>query len=451
MFERFTDQAREVLALAQEEARLLDHPFLGTEHILLGLVRDGDSVAGHALGALGVHLEPVREKVADRVGPVSTGTVGSPPFTPRAKRVLELSLREALQLGHNYIGPEHMLLGLVRDGEGVAAQVLASLGVRMEAVRQRVVSEVLQGASPTSGAPEAGPGPARAVGARCGRCRAGLSESARYSRIEARPGDETAGEQDPLSITVFYCGRCGTVIGPPAEPVRGPTGPVTALTQRPSLHVGRVREPERRFPDELLGPVALEDIAEEARVELSYRAYEVIEGTVGGAEVRLTGRVGSHRGRVKGVWGGLAVEVNWRLGDNSRTSRPGGIITGRFGEDHLKLKGYFQLSPRYWFEQAEILGDLCGQGLRAEVSAAAGGLGSTSTVVAEGTLGEDTFELFAALSGDSARALVRGSFGGRPVSLDATRDEPSAVRIVGEYAGPLPLLALTVGTVAYFL
>jgi hypothetical protein len=115
------------------------------------------------------------------------------------------------------------------------------------------------------------------------------------------------------------------------------------------------------------------------------------------------------------------------------------------------LKGYFLRGPHYFFEQAEIIGDLCGQGLRAEVSAAEGGLGSTSTVVAEGTLGEETFELFAALSGDLTRAVVRGAFAGRPVSLDVTHHEPAAVRIVGDYVGPLPLLALMVGTVLYFL
>jgi hypothetical protein len=120
-------------------------------------------------------------------------------------------------------------------------------------------------------------------------------------------------------------------------------------------------------------------------VELSYRDDEVIEGTVAGAEVRLTGRVGSRRGPLKGTWGGAAVAANWRLGDNSRAPAGPlpGIITGHFGDSPFKLNGYFQRGPDYFFEQAEIIGDLCGQGLRAEVSAADGGLGSTSTVVAE--------------------------------------------------------------------
>ncbi len=139
MFERFTDRARRVLVLAQEEARLLNHSFIGTEHILLGLIHEGEGIAARSLDSLGVTLEAVREKVEEAIGPSGTPAPGSPPFTPRAKRVLELSLREALQLGHSYIGTEHMLLGLVREGEGVAAQVLQSLGVELPRVRQQVI------------------------------------------------------------------------------------------------------------------------------------------------------------------------------------------------------------------------------------------------------------------------------------------------------------------------
>src|SRR5271167_1701948 len=139
VFERFTDRARRVLVLAQEEARLLNHSFIGTEHILLGLIHEGEGVAAKALESLGVSLEAVREKVEETIGLAGTAPVGSPPFTPRAKKVLELSLREALQLGHSYIGTEHMLLGLVREGDGVAAQVLVSLGADLGRVRQQVI------------------------------------------------------------------------------------------------------------------------------------------------------------------------------------------------------------------------------------------------------------------------------------------------------------------------
>jgi ATP-dependent Clp protease ATP-binding subunit ClpC len=139
LFERFTDRARRVLVLAQEEARLLNHSFIGTEHILLGLIHEGEGLAAKALESLGISLEAVREKVEETIGPAGSAPTGSPPFTPRAKKVLELSLREALQLGHNYIGTEHMLLGLVREGEGVAAQVLQSLGADLPRVRQQVI------------------------------------------------------------------------------------------------------------------------------------------------------------------------------------------------------------------------------------------------------------------------------------------------------------------------
>ncbi len=164
MFERFTDRARRVLVLAQEEARLLNHNFIGTEHILLGLIHEGEGVAAKALESLGISLEAVREKVEETIGPAGSSTTGSPPFTPRAKKVLELSLREALQLGHNYIGTEHMLLGLVREGEGVAAQVLVSLGADLSRVRQQVI-QLLSGYQSGPGgtkeqAPTGAPNPA---------------------------------------------------------------------------------------------------------------------------------------------------------------------------------------------------------------------------------------------------------------------------------------------------
>jgi ATP-dependent Clp protease ATP-binding subunit ClpC len=142
LFERFTDRARRVLVLAQEEARLLNHSFIGTEHILLGLIHEGEGLAAKALESLNISLEAVREEVEKTIGQAGSAPTGSPPFTPRAKKVLELSLREALQLGHNYIGTEHMLLGLVREGEGVAAQVLISLGADLAKVRQQVIQQL---------------------------------------------------------------------------------------------------------------------------------------------------------------------------------------------------------------------------------------------------------------------------------------------------------------------
>ena len=139
MFERFTDRARRVVVLAQEEARLLNHSYIGTEHILLGLIHEGEGVAAKALESLSISLDAVRAQVEEIIGQGGSSPSGHIPFTPRAKKVLELSLREALQLGHNYIGTEHILLGLLREGEGVATQVLVKLGADLGKVRQQVI------------------------------------------------------------------------------------------------------------------------------------------------------------------------------------------------------------------------------------------------------------------------------------------------------------------------
>jgi ATP-dependent Clp protease ATP-binding subunit ClpC len=159
MFERFTDRARRVVVLAQEEARMLNHNYIGTEHILLGLIHEGEGVAAKALESLGISLEAVRQQVEEIIGQGQQAPSGHIPFTPRAKKVLELSLREALQLGHNYIGTEHILLGLIREGEGVAAQVLVKLGADLNRVRQQVIQLLsgYQGKEPaTSGGPAEG-------------------------------------------------------------------------------------------------------------------------------------------------------------------------------------------------------------------------------------------------------------------------------------------------------
>jgi len=144
MFERFTDRARRTVVLAQEEARLLQHNYIGTEHLLLGLIHEGEGVAAKALESLGIGLEAVRQQVEEIIGRGQHASSGHIPFTPRAKKVLELALREAIQLGHNYIGTEHILLGLIREGDGVAAQVLVRLGADLNRTRQRVI-EVLHG------------------------------------------------------------------------------------------------------------------------------------------------------------------------------------------------------------------------------------------------------------------------------------------------------------------
>ena len=190
MFERFTDRARRVVVLAQEEARMLNHNYIGTEHILLGLIHEGEGVAAKALEALGISLEAVRSQVEEIIGQGQQAPSGHIPFTPRAKKVLELSLREALQLGHNYIGTEHILLGLIREGEGVAAQVLVKLGADLSRVRNQVI-QLLSGyqgkEAATSGGPAEGTPSTSLVLDQFGR---NLTQAAREIKLDPVIGRE---------------------------------------------------------------------------------------------------------------------------------------------------------------------------------------------------------------------------------------------------------------------
>ena len=154
MFERFTERARQVVVLAQEEARMLDHNYIGTEHLLLGLIHEGEGIAALALASLDITLEAVRQQVEEIIGRGQQAPSGHIPFTPRAKKILELSLREALKLGSEVIGTEHLLLGLVDEGHGVGAQILDRLGAPAPAVREAVLSQA--GTEPEPAAPEAG-------------------------------------------------------------------------------------------------------------------------------------------------------------------------------------------------------------------------------------------------------------------------------------------------------
>ena len=166
MFERFTDRARQAVVLAQEEAQQLNHDYIGTEHILLGLLREGDGLAALSLRRLGIGLDTVRNEVTEMIG---RGTKAAPPghipFTPRSKKVLELSLREALQLGHKYIGTEHILLGLVREGDGVAAQVLVKHGADLDRVRATVLAELGRASRPGATRPRRTPAAHEALAA----------------------------------------------------------------------------------------------------------------------------------------------------------------------------------------------------------------------------------------------------------------------------------------------
>ncbi len=214
VFERFTDRARRVLTLAQEEARLLNHSFIGTEHILLALIREGDGLGAEALRSLGVSFETVREKVVELVGISGSVPGASPPFTPRAKKVLELALREALQYNHSYIGTEHILLGLVREGDGVAAHVLVGLGVDLYLVRQAVNDLITGGPEPQAGQsqeerPAASPQISQSRDASCPHCASLLVGAVRFRSMSIPADDENA---SPLTLDVVYCRYCGTTL-----------------------------------------------------------------------------------------------------------------------------------------------------------------------------------------------------------------------------------------------
>ena len=211
MFERFTDRARRVVVLAQEEARMLNHNYIGTEHFLLGLIHEGEGVACTALTSLGVSLEEARRRVEEIVGDGKEVATGHIPFTPRAKKVLELAQREGLQLGHHYIGTEHLLLGLIREGEGVGAQVLTSLGVSLDDARRAVV-ETLTGMGVEMAEPGGfGGGTHRydvSAGPLCSMCKAPLSEKARHQVTDV-PATVGAGV---VQILIVYCSNCGDTI-----------------------------------------------------------------------------------------------------------------------------------------------------------------------------------------------------------------------------------------------
>ncbi|HEX3732540.1 MAG TPA: ATP-dependent Clp protease ATP-binding subunit, partial [Mycobacteriales bacterium] len=228
MFERFTDRARRVVVLAQEEARMLNHNYIGTEHILLGLIHEGEGVAAKALESLGISLEGVRAQVEEIIGQGQQAPAGHIPFTPRAKKVLELSLREALQLGHNYIGTEHILLGLIREGEGVAAQVLVKLGADLNRVRQQVLQLLsgYQGKEPaTSGAPAEGTPSTSLVLDQFGR---NLTQAARESKLDPVIGREKEIER-LMQVLSRRTKNNPVLIG---EPGVGKTAVVEGLAQR---------------------------------------------------------------------------------------------------------------------------------------------------------------------------------------------------------------------------
>src|SRR5690242_18891199 len=227
MFERFTDRARRVVVLAQEEARMLNHNYIGTEHILLGLIHEGEGVAAKAMESLGISLEAVRQQVEEIIGQGQQAPSGHIPFTPRAKKVLELSLREALQLGHNYIGTEHILLGLIREGEGVAAQVLVKLGADLNRVRQQVIQLLngYQAKEPAGSSAQEGAPSTSLVLDQFGR---NLTQAAREGKLDPVIGREKEIER-LMQVLSRRTKNNPVLIG---EPGVGKTAVVEGLAQR---------------------------------------------------------------------------------------------------------------------------------------------------------------------------------------------------------------------------
>jgi ATP-dependent Clp protease ATP-binding subunit ClpC len=216
MFERFTDRARRVVVLAQEEARLLDHEHIGTEHLLLGLLSERDGVAAQALAQMDITLDAARAQVEQKVGRGTAATSGYIPFTPRAKKTLELSLREALELAHNSIGTEHILLGMVQVdtklGPGVGVEVLRVLGAEPDAIRRHVMALISE-SGPESVRGDAWSRPAAAsqdppTGPLCMQCRALTAETAHTAAVTI-PGPQG----EALPFIAIYCGMCGATYG----------------------------------------------------------------------------------------------------------------------------------------------------------------------------------------------------------------------------------------------
>ena len=226
MFERFTDVARRLVVLAQEEARQLQHNYIGTEHLLLGMLDQEGCVAARVLASYGLNREKAGVAVEEIVGRGSGSPGGHMPFTPRAKKVLELSLREAIQLNHNHIGSEHILLGLIREGEGVGAQVLRSAGADLTAVRQRVVEAAKESQGETGMGVAGGPvGVTASVSASptatalhrteedyplCPVCASPLGETLQWKRVSAASG---ASDDSDREAMVAFCSSCGRALG----------------------------------------------------------------------------------------------------------------------------------------------------------------------------------------------------------------------------------------------
>jgi hypothetical protein len=260
MFERFTDRARRVVVLAQEEARLLDHNYIGTEHLLLGLIHEGEGVGAQALESLDISLESARAEVQRRIGHGAGMPEGHIPFTPRAKKVLELSLREALQLGHNYIGTEHILLGIVREAEGVGAEVLVALGADLSSARRAVI-QLLAGYTGTIQAASAVQSAGRASGRRtrsraCAFCGRDLWDVERYAESS---GAAVCSECIDAAHEALHVDQASRAVVLPPRAYGEPKPPVEDITAISGAFAAALE----RDPDSVVDGLRLMELADE--------------------------------------------------------------------------------------------------------------------------------------------------------------------------------------------
>jgi hypothetical protein len=403
---------------------------------LLALIEEADGIAAQALHALGVSGEAVREKVRETIG-MAPPAHGSPPFTPRAKKVLELSLREALQRMHSYIGTEHLLLGVVREGEGVAATVLTSMGVDLSQVRQKVILLMSE---------QSGREMSTETGPLCPQCHGELGQVARVQPIFIQSGSEDS-VRNPLLVDAVYCSQCGSRLHMFKADFDKRQSPRNIIRSGSAGSAGRVRFPDDVSPSE--GATTDDD---SIRVDLVHQDRQ-LSGLVGDAPVDFLLDVPRHVGEARGNFAGRDFVASWQLGDNYFEHPDlNGTAKGTFAGHEFDLQGVFHLDPNYAITAAEISGRIGGKEISARLQPALGGLSPTRTVAIDGTFAGTNFSIFATISGDLTRGHIRGQVGGHVIRLDADNDNRTKTTgIKGTFGGPPAILTITVAAFLYFI
>jgi hypothetical protein len=392
MFERFTQRARRALVLGQEEARLLGHNVIGTEHLLLGLLNEGEGVAASVLVSFDITLDTARQKVDQMVATPAGGPVGSPPFSTRAKKVLELSLRESLQLGHNYIETEHILLGLIREGDGTAVAVLREMGADLAQVRFRVIQAVSQ----------------------------------------SREGDEMTKSRrlSTSSPTWLHADRPESI----KPSVRGLRPRAGAVGRR----VGTAQPPRVTHP--LSGTV-----------ELAYGGGR-LTGVVDGGNVDVVLDLRAAGGTTEGTFAGCNVSAVWKLTDDSDwpVAAPASL-SGRFAGETVELLVWIHFQPPFHFDHCTVEGELAGRLVSVYIEQG-DPASDTGTFSAHGIFADSDFSIHGFVP-CGHEGFVEGAVSGRPVRLRAKpqEDRSAPTTITGTYDGPASLLLLVSAATIFFL